>query len=171
MSSASGDFPLVLRDVLTFKGYTTTNGEYTVKDANNALDSLRGNSDNQNIKTVLAEMLTKLGANEIYWMARIILKEMKMGLRHEAVLRAFHPDADDHYNTYTDLRRLCSELSNPEIRVVPKIELFVPFTPMLAHSTHIQKKVAQKMGEFIIEEKYDGERALVHYDATTGQVC
>ena len=40
----------------------------------------------------------------------MILKDMKIGIGHETILRNYHPDALDLFNATSDLRSLFEEL-------------------------------------------------------------
>lgn len=57
--------------------------------------------------------------------ARIILRDLKVGLKHERVLNFYHPDALEAYNASTDLRMLCAnrQLLDPRVRVQQDIKV------------------------------------------------
>jgi hypothetical protein len=56
-------------------------------------------------KKVYMQVLTTLSAREQFWLARVILKDMKMGVRHESMLKLYHPKATDIYNASSSLAR------------------------------------------------------------------
>lgn len=53
----------------------------------------------------------QLSANEQKWFARIILQDLKIGVREEGVLGFFHERAQELYDTTSDLRYVCAALS------------------------------------------------------------
>ena len=46
------------------------------------------------------------------WIAKINLKDLKIGLKHEQVLPIYHPDALELYNVTSNLREVCTELQD-----------------------------------------------------------
>ena len=149
-------------------------------------------------------------------MMRIILKDLKIGVRHESCLKAFHPMGLNSYNMTSSLAKVCDFVSNPNKATMKKIqrlannldpnskhnnegneifyqiELFQPIRPMLAsrhHWKHViremnliskkQIKSGQKIeanigkidgSVFGIEIKFDGERAMIHYNKQKNEI-
>lgn len=98
------------------------------------------------------------------WIIRIILKDLKIGLKYEKVLEMFHPDAPEYYNATSSLREVCKEFENPNHSLKNVLRLFHPIKPMLAAKKtpdEIRSILAGK--EFLIETKYDGERIQCHF--------
>jgi DNA ligase-4 len=58
-------------------------------------------------KVVITKMVKEFTASENKWLNRIILKDLKIGFKHERLLKAFHPDAIELYNMSTNLERVC----------------------------------------------------------------
>lgn len=56
-------------------------------------------------------------ANELKWVIRIILKDLKISFRERTVLHALHPDAIDLFNVCSDLKRVCWTLYDPSYRL------------------------------------------------------
>ena len=44
----------------------------------------------------------------------MILKDLKIGLGHETVLKNYHPDALDLYNVTSDMREVFRELADKD---------------------------------------------------------
>ena len=106
--------------------------------------------------------------NDQKWLIRIILKDLKCGVRHESCLKAFHPQALDTYNMTSSLQKVCDIISNPQSILRNdgnlQIELFHPIKPMLASRRHWKQVIdVMKGGPFGIEIKFDGERVMIHY--------
>jgi DNA ligase-4 len=62
-------------------------------------------------------MLNSTTMNEQKWLVRVILKDLKIGIGHEVILRSYHKDAVDLYNSTSDLKEVFAqleELSNHE---------------------------------------------------------
>ncbi|CAM9321759.1 unnamed protein product [Discosporangium mesarthrocarpum] len=103
------------------------------------------------------------------WLARIILRDLKISLKKERVLSHIHPDALDEYNRTTSLRKVCSKFANRSSsqRSMPCLEVFDVFSPMLAKNFHyaVEKIVPSFRGSpFCMDIKLDGERLLCHRD-------
>lgn len=83
------------------------------------------------------------------------------------LLKYYHPDAAEYYNSTTDLRALASndDLLDPTKRIRHSLKLLVPFAPMLCRKVHFSDDPAEhlfKSRDFFIEDKLDGERMLAH---------
>ena len=120
--------------------------------------------DDSNYVPLFKEMLGKCGSCEVGWLASMILLDLRIGLKSSTVLKWFHMDASDHFSVNASLRTVLSspELSDPERRCKGSIKLGIPFDPMRADKLNFVKpQVLNK--DFIIEQKLDGERLLIHY--------
>lgn len=113
-------------------------------------------------------MFQKMSALDRKWLSRIILKKMGLGLGIQKVLQIYHPRANDYYNRYTHLSRVC-EIIDSGVGVDADsfdsnaIELFRPIHPMLCERGYISKIDALlKDGDYYLETKMDGERFHVH---------
>eukprot|EP00743_Colponemidia_sp_Colp-15_P010678 GILK01011788.1.p1 GENE.GILK01011788.1~~GILK01011788.1.p1 ORF type:complete len:977 (-),score=171.66 GILK01011788.1:53-2941(-) len=160
---SAGDFVNVLYDVLSHSRCRPDPILY-LSDINRYLDQLSGAVDNDEKKKVLANMLRETTADEQKWIVRIILKDLKIGLRHETLLKHYHQDAIDLYNATSDLKQVFEELRDPARAVGgAAFKLFQPIKPMLASKKHY-KDIAKVMGghKYAIETKFDGERIQVH---------
>ena len=115
---------------------------------------------------------------------RIILKNMMIGLKKAVVLKWYHPDAADYYDACNKLEQVLDELTDSKKRRVQEMKLFQIFTPMLAKKDKelkVQKIFPNKQeraaaggggrskplgNPFVVQPKYDGERIILHWDAT-----
>ena len=57
-------------------------------------------------------ILTTLTAKEQFWLSRIILKDTKMSCTQNTMFKIFHPLAMELYNTCSDLKHVCEQVSN-----------------------------------------------------------
>lgn len=128
-----------------------------------AVPNKKQTSTSTNQRTIFMKILMTFPPAEQKWLTRILLKDLKIGLRHERVLKYIHPDAMEMYNHTNDLHRICLELRNSKIRYVPVIEPFQVFSPMLAKRVDFGSCI-QAIGtdSFGMEPKLDGERVICH---------
>uniref|UniRef100_A0A914UW65 DNA ligase n=1 Tax=Plectus sambesii TaxID=2011161 RepID=A0A914UW65_9BILA len=101
---------------------------------------------------------------EVKWLLRILLKQMKIGMKETSVLSVFHPEAGQLYDVTTSLSKVCTQLRDPSTRLdVIQVQLFNPFRPMLANRVPVDKVAEVMKNEpFYVETKYDGERVQLH---------
>ena len=86
---------------------------------------------------VLQRMYNRSTAEEQKWIVRIVLKgiafpltsftndtvasDMVISVKETTVLSVFHPDAEDLFNTCSDLKKVAWELSDPTCRLNPEV--------------------------------------------------
>lgn len=163
----AGDFALTAYFVL--KKRCTSQGNLTIKEVNDFLDSVAINNSSKQkdrVKKNLLHLITRSSALEQKWLIRMILKDMKLGVSKETVLQVFHPDAPELYNVSTDLDRVCKQLHDPSISLTDvSIGLFSAFKPMLAAIANIRQIEKQMSNRpFYLQTKLDGERIQIHKD-------
>lgn len=71
------------------------------------LDQLVGSSKGH--LNIFRKMFTVCNAEEIKWIIRIILKDLKINIKIGTVLNAFHPDAHDYFNLTNSLYETCKK--------------------------------------------------------------
>ena len=90
------------------------------------------------------------------------------------ILDCYHPDGNIFFKRCADLHHLCDELKDPSKRISKEneVHLFQQCMPMLAMRKDFNQIPSFMGSEFILEEKFDGERMLVHrkmaLNTTTG---
>ncbi|KAL3673389.1 hypothetical protein V7S43_001102 [Phytophthora oleae] len=163
-SKSVGDFAAVLFDVVLYQSARAKSKmQHTLKDVNDLLDHLVQADSNAARKKVFMKLATEYSADEQKWIIRVVLKDLKIGLRHERVLKFIHPDAMEMYNHTNDLHKVCRELRNSAVRYVPQLEPFQVFTPMLAKRVNFGECIsAINADAFVMEPKLDGERITCH---------
>ncbi|KAF7972746.1 hypothetical protein HWV62_17106 [Athelia sp. TMB] len=167
-STSTGDFPTVLYDVVV-KRSSVIEGSLSVDDLNDILDELSKNNGKSEVQSkIMQRVYNRATAEEQRWIVRIILKDLIISVKETTVFSVFHPDAQDLFNTCSDLKKVAWELWDPSRRLNvedKQIQLFRVFAPMLCKRP--TKKIEDSVkemggGEFIIEEKLDGERMQLH---------
>ena len=160
----TGDFIGVLQSVLINR--TREDPVLSVIQINNYLDQLALATDNDIRRDVLAKILQKTTILEQRWLVKVILKDLKVGVGHETLLKNFHPDALDLYNVTSDLGEVFKELNSTTGRVklgADRFRLFMPIKPMLAERLpSVQIRTLLQNVRVAVETKYDGERIQCH---------
>ncbi|KAJ7504480.1 DNA ligase IV [Mycena galericulata] len=164
----SGDFPTVLFEVVS-KRSSVIEGSLSVDELNDILDELSKTMGKQDVQSkILQRVYNRTTPEEQRWIVRIILKDMVISVKETTVFSVFHPDAQDLYNTCSDLKKVAWELWDPSHRLREEdkaVQLCSAFAPMLCkRPTKTIEGTVKEMGgsEFIIEEKLDGERMQLH---------
>jgi DNA ligase-4 len=128
------------------------------------LDDLCKATDNQAKKIILSKVFNSSTLLEHKWLLRIILKDLKIGIGHETILKNYHPDAITLYNVTSDLKEVLSELNSKDAKLGSnKFRLFYPIKPMLAGKLPLKQiNTILDKTKVILETKFDGERIQVH---------
>jgi DNA ligase-4 len=134
------------------KDFCRTKSTVTVVDLNNLLDELASTGDQTD---VFRKLFGASNAEEIKWATRIILKDLKLGIKVENVLNNYHPDGNDFYNLTNSLLEMCRKFENPKTSLNDDIEIFHPIRPMLAGKKKIDFFKYQNR-QWYVETKYDG---------------
>ncbi|RMZ84822.1 hypothetical protein DV737_g1061, partial [Chaetothyriales sp. CBS 132003] len=170
--SASGDFPSRCYEVMSQRPSRVEPGNMTIAEVNEKLDRLSAAAREDGQLPLLAQFYQRMNAEEMKWLIRIILRDMKIGSTEKTFFHLWHPDAESLFNISSNLRRVCWELYDPNVRLEGEdrgVELMSCFQPQLAawQVKNFQQIVdrmqpTEKDGEFYIEEKLDGERMQLH---------
>lgn len=116
------------------------------------------------VNNSIKQLLVSLSALQLKWLIRIILKDLKIGIRETVIFESFHPDAMDLYNFTSSLEKVCDTLTDPSRRLHEVgVEIFTPCRPMLGEKAK-QNKIESLLNgrQFYIETKFDGERFQLH---------
>ncbi|KAF1815104.1 DNA ligase [Eremomyces bilateralis CBS 781.70] len=169
---AAGDFAGRCYEVISKRPMRTEPGDMTIGEVNEKLDILSGMSKEVDQIKVFSEFYQRMNPDELIWLIRIILRQMKIGASERTFFDIWHPDADSLFNVSSSLRRVCWELYDPVIRLdedTSGVTLMQCFQPQLAaFQMHSFEKMVQRMKPteaddvFWIEEKLDGERMQLH---------
>lgn len=173
-STSAGDFATRCYEVLQKRPYRTEPGNMTVQDVNDELDQLSAAQKEENQLPIIASFYRQMNAEELLWLIRIILRQMKVGATEKTYMNIFHPDADALFNVSSSLRRVCWELHDEHIRLEQEykgVALMQCFQPQLAQFDSMTfPKMVERLSryateddkDFWIEEKLDGERMQMH---------
>ncbi|KAI9090279.1 ATP dependent DNA ligase domain-containing protein [Phlyctochytrium arcticum] len=164
-SAAAGDFPGVLHNIIKNRAPVLGRSNVTIADINNKLDDLNVATEKSERREIIRYLFSNCSPLEQMWAARMILKDLKLGISENSVFSIWHPDAMDQFNVTSDLAKLCRELRDPTERVMFKqISLFNPFKPMSAKTVREISEIPGYMGNkpFWVETKLDGERTQMH---------
>ncbi|KAK4186842.1 hypothetical protein QBC35DRAFT_515923 [Podospora australis] len=170
---SAGDFAGRVLEVVGKRPLRTSPGDMTIGEVNVLLDKLAAASGEGEQLPIFEEIYRGCCAEEIMWLVRIILKDMKVGATERTFLGLWHPDAEALFSVSSSLRRVCWELYDPEVRLEQKetgVAIMQCFQPQLAQfqMTGTFPKLVTNLGvteenkEFWIEEKLDGERMQLH---------
>lgn len=172
-SRMAGDFPGRCYEVLKKRPLLVHPGNMTIAEVNDLLDRLSAAQKEEHQLPILEEFYSRMNADEMLWLIRIILRQMKVGATEKTFFNIWHPDADNLYSTSSSLRRVCWELYDPNVRLDGEdvgVALMQCFQPQLAQfQMHSLDEVVKRLiplheedKRFWIEEKLDGERMQLH---------
>lgn len=172
VSRMAGDFAGRCFQVISKRAMRTAVGTMSITEVNDLLDRLSAAQKEESQRPIFEEFYKRMNAEEMMWLVRIILRQMKVGATEKTFFNIWHPDADALFNISSDLRRICWELYDPSLRLQDddrRITLMQCFQPQLAQfQMHSIQKMVDRMRPteddpvFWIEEKLDGERMQLH---------
>lgn len=171
-SRMAGDFAGRCFEVISKRPILTEVGKMTIGEVNDLLDQLSAALGEENQLPIMDHFYRNMNAEELMWLIRIILRQMKVGATERSFFELWHPDAESLFNVSSSLRRVCWELYDPSVRLEGDdrgVTLMQCFQPQLAQfQMHSFPKMVAKMRPteddqtFWIEEKLDGERMQLH---------
>ncbi|KAL8944732.1 MAG: hypothetical protein Q9216_000301 [Gyalolechia sp. 2 TL-2023] len=171
-SRMAGDFAGRCHEIIGKRPFRTEEGALTIGEVNGLLDELSAAQKEDTQQRIFDNFYRRMNADELMWLIRIILRQMKVGATEKTFFNIWHPDAESLFNISSNLRRVCWELYDPKIRLEGEdrgISLMQCFQPQLAQfQMHDFTKMIAKMKPteddrvFWIEEKLDGERMQLH---------
>ncbi|MCJ1388191.1 DNA ligase (ATP) [Xylographa bjoerkii] len=171
-SKMAGDFAGRCYEVVNKRPIMSDLGSMSIGEVNDLLDKLSGAQREEHQLPIIEEFYSKMNAEEIMWLVRIILRQMKVGATEKTFFEIWHPDAESLFNVSSSLRRVCWELYDPSVHLDGDdrdINLMQCFQPQLAQfQMHDFEKMVGRMrptendSTFWIEEKLDGERMQLH---------
>ncbi len=171
-SRMAGDFAGRCHEVISKRPMRTTVGDMTIGEVNDYLDRLASAQKEENQLPIFEIFYKRMNSQELLWLIRIILRQMKVGATEKTFFDIWHPDAMSLFNVSSSLRRVCWELYDSSVRLHDddnEIALMQCFQPQLAQfQMHSFEKMVEKLrpvdGDdvFWVEEKVDGERMQLH---------
>lgn len=171
-SSTSGDFAGRCFEVLSKRPTRTSVGNLSIAQVNEMLDRLSLMSKEADQRVIFDDFYRNMNPEELTWLIRIILRQMKLGATEKTFFSRWHQDAESLFNVSSSLRRVCWELYDPNITLQTdqsQITLMQCFQPQLAgfqvpslEKILVKMRPTEEDDEFWIEEKLDGERMQMH---------
>lgn len=175
-SRMAGDFAGRCFEVLSKRPMRVDPGDMTIADVNELLDKLAVTSGENEQLPIFETFYQRMNPEELMWLVRIILKQMKVGATERTFLDLWHPEGQTLFSVSSSLRRVCWELHDPafslnkESQDVAIMQCFQPQLAQFQISTSFQKMIdrlnrsnlAEGDTEYWIEEKLDGERMQLH---------
>ncbi|KAI9012368.1 hypothetical protein DFJ74DRAFT_300130 [Hyaloraphidium curvatum] len=164
---SAGDFAEVLEIFLNDRS-TVSEGTLTIRDVNEKLDKLSSTENpKETQRNFVREIFAQCTAREQKWIARIILKDLKIGMTERTLFSVWHPMAMEMWSVTSSLRAICDDLYDENAMPQDQeVQLMHPFKPMLSERftdfKHIPKIMDDK--DFWVELKLDGERMQIHKD-------
>ena len=171
-SRMAGDFGGRCFEVISKRPMRIQPGNMTIDEVNDLLDQLAAANKIDAQEKIFEKFYSNMNAEELMWLIRIVLRQMKVGASEKTIFEIFHPDAHALFNICSNLRRVCWELHDPQIRLEGDdagVSLMSCFQPQLAQfQMNSFKKMVDRMHPteedpvFWVEEKLDGERMQLH---------
>ncbi|MCJ1314403.1 DNA ligase (ATP) [Agyrium rufum] len=171
-AGVAGDFAGRCFEVIFKRPMRTEPGDLNIGEVNILLDRLSAAQKEEQQLPIFEQFYSRMNSQELLWLIRIILRQMKVGATERTFFDIWHPDAESLFNVSSSLRRVCWELWDTSIRLGGEdrgVTLMQCFQPQLAQfQMHSFKKMVERMRpvaedrSFWIEEKLDGERMQLH---------
>ncbi|KAF2748706.1 DNA ligase 4 [Sporormia fimetaria CBS 119925] len=173
-ATTAGDFAGRCYEVLSKRPLRTEVGDMSIAEVNNTLDQLSQTGSEEQQFNIFRRFYRRMNPEELTWLIRIILRQMKIGATEKTILEIWHPDAEALFNISSNLRRVCWELYDPKLRLdgddtgITLMQCFQPQLAAFQNKVGSFEKMVTKLqptpedDTFWIEEKLDGERMQLH---------
>lgn len=164
MSAYATDFGDVVYSVMR-KYLSNVKTTLTIEELNKYLDDLTKKGTDWEIEEILFKIFKKCSSENIRWIIRIILKDLKLGISANSILNCYHKDAKSFYDSNNNLKKVCEVLSDENVHLHElEIEIFEAFRPMLSKriDNNNFKKEFKNDKLYYLENKFDGERFQLH---------
>lgn len=127
----------------------------------------------------VGQMFMRLSPLSARYLGRILLGTLRLGFSDKTILDALswyeHGDKsardrlDEVYQRHPDVGRIAQLVREGGVERAEtlNIQLGVPVLPALCDRLKTAQEMIDKMGEVIVEAKYDGTRLQIHWDAVT----
>ncbi|CUM63549.1 uncharacterized protein PRCAT00001127001 [Priceomyces carsonii] len=182
------NLPLIIARIISNRRLDVNRSErkVTVKELNEMLDKLTNASKSSEQIILLGPLLKSMTVEDIRWLLAIILKVSILNIFEPIFFDSWHPDGARLFRVCNSLEKTFRYLSDPNRRLNEDqlvVHPFLPFLPQLSHKLFISyDQLSKKMktrfpmnnllmkeynaldleNKFIIEEKMDGDRILLH---------
>lgn len=150
------DFGMLAYNICKKWSDNTNRNDITIQQVDMWLTLLTENDD------ILNTILSKLSLVQLLWFCNIVLKQVKIGVGMNTIIKAYHCDAPSYWSINRNLEEMCNELIDPNKRFdVYNVHWGANISPVLCELTTFDKILLK--GHVYAETKYDGERMMLHY--------
>ena len=104
-----GDLPSILEQILA-KRLASAASNKTLGEINDLLDRVSESKDGEERESIFMQVKEEMSPKEQKWFVRILLKDLRIGVKEESLLQFFHPLASDALSLCCDLRRVCADV-------------------------------------------------------------
>jgi DNA ligase 4 len=159
----------VLLHILKNRTRNTTK-KLSIKQLNVNLDELSTSSEKKGKVSIVTELIQSSNIIELKWLSKIILKDLKLGIGHETLLKMYHPHALELFNATSDLKAAFTQVKEFDAKTAGGkgqniFKMFFPVKPMLAGKLRVDQiaeLIELNNTDFLVETKFDGERIQCH---------
>ncbi len=137
MDKKNGHFMERCEPIIMKRNFNEKYSNLSIKNINDDLDELSLCLEQSDQLTIFKNWSKNLNGKELYWLFKIILKQLNLGISEKTVLSIYHPDALQLFSISQDLNRVCDELQDVNVRLnekEQKIQINSCFQPMTASS-------------------------------------
>lgn len=143
------------------------------------LTQISGSGSQEEKIRFVTNLLRKVDPLSARYIARIVLGQLRLGVSEKTLLDAVswaltgdktqRAQLDEVYQRHPDVGRIGQLALAEGMEAVAKLdaELGVPIIPALCDRLKSAEEMIAKMGEVVVEPKYDGTRIQIHWDAKT----
>jgi len=110
-----GDFVAIIQRIIS--PLSSPDSTLTLEETDSFLDSLAFSIDTESRVKSFMKIVSKISSTDLIWLLRIILKDLKLGIKHETILSIYHPMAAKLFNSVADLRKVCEQCVDPSKKV------------------------------------------------------
>ncbi|RJR23411.1 ATP-dependent DNA ligase [Candidatus Microgenomates bacterium] len=132
--------------------------------------------------TKMAALLTEIEALAVRFVVRIPLGKLRLGFSEMTLLdglswmgkgdKSLRPELEGAFNVVADIGKIAETFKKSGEKGIKeiKVTLGVPILSALAQRLPTVEEMVEKMGEVVVEPKYDGTRLQVHFGRSIGGV-
>ncbi|HEC64785.1 MAG TPA: ATP-dependent DNA ligase [bacterium] len=169
----TGDLGLVAEELLKSRSKGLSIKE--VYDSLRAIAELAGEGSVERKINSVSELLKKLNKTEAKFVTRILVGKLRLGLSDKTVLDAvswsikgdktLRNIAERAYSVRSDMGEIVEQILTDGIGSVGNlgVKAGLPVASKLVERESTFEKLFERLGEHIIQPKYDGMRAQIHY--------
>ncbi|KAG0616397.1 hypothetical protein M758_5G112000 [Ceratodon purpureus] len=164
--SMSGDLSRLACQVISARQKEQP-GNLSLSDVHNYFDKLSSGKLREEKVSVLKDLIKHTTAEQMKWVVRLILRDLRIGVGENTVLDVFHPDAKNMMSFCVDLKQVCGRLASRTVRYHCQ-DLEVGKPSKCQHTKRVNSiDEAWNLMEgkrMVAECKFDGDRIQVHKD-------